>query len=153
MTFSDYPLPVRQAIQEIAEHAASQSIQSEITAQDAEDHAGRDDVLMGFWSMQQAVGDSAETWIDIYEKLTDNERTQVVAAIVMHHPAGLRVLREALVAHVSEWLATMADARRDELQQDEAEEPFDDPVRTDLRALARAAAAAYRTGREAYLDV
>jgi hypothetical protein len=125
MNFSKYPKPLQEAIREIAYDAAHQPIQSEITAQDAEDHAADDDVLMAFWSMQQAVGDAAETWFDVYEKLTDDERTQVVAAIVMHHPAGLKVLREALVAHVSEWLATQADKYRDDPDHFHRRDPDD----------------------------
>ena len=120
----------------IAEANAALPVATEITAQDAESYCD-DDVLMGYWTLQQATRSPGDTWFDLYEKLTDNERTQVVAAIVNQHPAGLRVLRDALVAHVSEWLATQAQQVRDEMPSDEpAERPFD-PYLAERRAFTR----------------
>ncbi len=148
MEFSQYPMPLRDAIVEIAETNAELHLATSITAGDCEEQAKDVDVQVAFWAMQMAVGDVAESWSDILDKLTDSERNVVLCSLAVQHPSAITVLRDAVVAHICEWLAYQAE----KYQEDHpAEEP---PTRPGYYAeLARAAAAAHRTNREQYLDV
>jgi hypothetical protein len=119
MEFNEFPRPLREAIVAIAETNAELHVATSITAGDCEEYAQDVDVVMAFWALQTVNGSAAETWGDLFEKLTDNERTQIVAAIAVGHPAGLRVLRDALQAHISEWLAHEAETYQETMERSE----------------------------------
>ncbi len=110
MDFTAYPKQLRDAVIALAEENASLHLATSITADDCEVYAKDDDVQVAFWAMQMACGDDAESWSDIYQKLTDQERTTVVCALAVgYQKSAHELLRAAVVAHIAEWLACEAE--------------------------------------------
>lgn len=159
MMIRNYPLPLRAAIAEIATDNAHTYPESEITAADAASHADDDDVLNAWWNWARAMKRDVDAATVIYAELSEAQRAQFLCATICGHPSALRLMRDAMVAHVAQWLATAATEYQNNLEPTDRDlarsyaAEVDCQVRRDRRALARAATAASRTGREPYFDV
>ena len=115
MDRSRYPAPLKSAIRELATNFACLHVAQSITAEDAKDFVD-DDVLIGYWAIQRSESTDAEAWVEIYDSLEPRQAAQMHAAIVCLHPAGLKVLHDAVRSHVAKWLASEADDLADQLR-------------------------------------
>ena len=142
-----WPAPLKSAIRELAEEAARQPIQSEITPDDAQPYCD-EDVLCAFWAVQRATGDASEHRADIFDRFDESQHAQFDTALVTAHALAMRLFRDAMVEHVSAWLAREAEKHREQMEPTEADltraysyaHEVDDPIIGDRRALARGAA-------------
>lgn len=148
------PDQVSNAIRELAIDAAYTG--REILHKDALEHV--DQALIEAWNVTHLRKYSAQQLLaEVAAELTDADATTLLASLHKDTPTARTLMLGGLRAYIAHDLKHQARERLANMEPSERQltnpAPYDDPVRRDRRALARAATAAERTGREAYFDV